>query len=137
MADTLVTVADYVTQARSLLQDTTAQGSISGSYRYSDDDIITALNMAMYEIARVRADMLIESTYRKTTATRMTLAAPTITAYSSADQSPTIPIPDAYRLPLLYFIVGYVQLRDAEDVQDARASQFINKFAAQLMAVQA
>jgi hypothetical protein len=39
-----------------------------------------------------------------------------------------IDLDQQYRIALVYFIVGQAQLRDEEDVQDARAAVFINKF---------
>jgi hypothetical protein len=40
-----------------------------------------------------------------------------------------------FRSALLYYVMGQVQIRDDEEVTDARASQFLNKFAAQLLTV--
>lgn len=131
MADKLVTVADYVAQARTLLQD------LVQPYRYSDNDLVAGINLAFYEISRLRPDLLMNTAYSAKVTPRRTLAAPTVPSYTSSDQTPNVAIPDQYRLALLYFIVGFAQLRDTEEVQDARASQFMNKFTSQLLAVMA
>lgn len=127
MVDTLSTVADFVTQARTSLQD------LVSPYRYPDDDLVTAINMAFYEVSRLRPDILMDAAYTSAVSTRGALGAPSVPAYTAADQTPIVPIPNAYRMALIYFMVGYAQLRDAEEVQDARASQFMNKFTSQLL----
>jgi hypothetical protein len=38
-----------------------------------------------------------------------------------------------YRLALVYFILGTMQLRDEEDVQDARATAYMLKFTSMLI----
>ena len=38
-----------------------------------------------------------------------------------------------YRVAFVFFMVGFAQLRDEEDTQDARSAAFIGKFTQQLM----
>jgi hypothetical protein len=106
----LDTVADYIAQARVLLQDTIE------TYRYSDAEIRAALNLGMTEARRIRPDMFIG---------RLD-AVPFYTA------SETVDFDVQYRMALLYYIIGHVQLRDDEDTTDARAAALLTKFVAQL-----
>jgi hypothetical protein len=110
----LATVAEYITEVRSLLQDTAVP------YRYSSDEIIRTLNLAIGDARRVRPDMFID--YFDTT----------LPGYSSASPAVAVALPEMYRLSFIYFITGYLQLRDQEDTTDARATVLINKFTAQL-----
>jgi hypothetical protein len=44
-------------------------------------------------------------------------------------------IPSEYRPAFIYYIVGNAQLQDEEDVQDQRATIFLNKFTAQMLQI--
>lgn len=110
---TFDTVQKIVDQARFFLNDETAP------YRYSDADFVAALNMAQLEAYRLRKDLF--------------LTVETPTEYSSAAMSAAITFPLEYRMALVYFTTGYVQLADEEETQDARATVFINKGTSQLL----
>jgi len=127
----LVTVADYIAEARVLLQDTVSP------YRYPDDDLVTALNLAMAEIDRLRPDIFLDAKYTTNTAPRTQLSVPSPPTYSSASESTVIPLPPQYKVSVVYYVVGNAQLRDTEDVSDKRASEFLNKFTAQLLTIEA
>jgi hypothetical protein len=114
----LDTVADYVRDARVLLQDTVAD------YRYSDSELVEALNLGLLEIRRLRPE-LVRSYFRTSLPT-----------YSSTAMSTAVSMDYQYRVPLLYYICGHAQLRDDENTQDARATIFLNKFTAQMLAIQ-
>ena len=58
MAQYYRTVADYAATARSQLQDL-----VGPPYRYSDDDIVGALNQALAEMGRVRPDLFLDLKY--------------------------------------------------------------------------
>jgi len=107
----LDTVADYIHQARVLLQDTVE------TYRYSDAEILAALNFGLTEARRLRPDMFIG---------RLD-AVPFYT-----DDADAVDFDVQYRMALLYYIIGNVQLRDDEDTTDARAAALLTKFVAQL-----
>lgn len=111
---TLDTVQKIVDRARFFLQDETAP------YRYSDDDFVQALNLGILEAYRLRKDLF--------------LTVETPTEYSSASMSAAITLAIEYRVALVYFTCGYVQMADEEDTQDARATVFINKGTSQLTA---
>jgi hypothetical protein len=107
----LDTVAQYVSLARTLLQDTK-----DSPYRYSDTDLVLGLNLALMEAKKLRPDLFI------------TLTLPFFTANDS-----TLVVWDAmYRVPLVYYMSAHVQLRDDEEVQDQRAAAFLGLFKAQL-----
>ena len=111
----LETVANYITEVRALMQDEVAP------YRYSDASIVSALNVAIGDAYRIRPDMWLN--YYDTT----------LPSYSAGTPTATVDIPQGYRQAFVYFCVAYCQLRDQEDVQDARSSVFLNKFTSQLM----
>lgn len=114
----LVTVQDYVSAARTLLQDT-----VNSPYRYSDADLVNALNMGMLEIRRLRPDLM--RPYLRTT----------MPSYSTAALSTSVILDEQYRNGLLFYVCGQAQLRDDEATQDARAVIFMNKFTAQLSSI--
>ena len=111
----LETVADYLAQARSLLQDLVAP------YRYSDSELVDYLNMGLLEVRKLRPDLM--------------LATPTnVPSYSAFAQATSVAMDPQYRVALLYFTAGQAQLRDQEEVSDARALAFITNFTNQLLA---
>ena len=113
MANALDTVADYVTQARVLLQDT-----YGPSYRYSSADIVMALNLGLQRARQVRADLFL-------------LNDGEIPYFVGEDATPVAFSP-LYRQGLLSWIVGQITLRDAEDTTDQRAATLQNAFIYQL-----
>lgn len=115
-ATALDTVADYVAQARVLLQDT-----LANAYRYSDTEIVQSLNLGMLEARRLRADLFLGRD---------------VPDYAAADITPVV-FDDQFRMSLLYYVVGNCQLRDEEDTQDQRSIALITKFTQQLLAVAA
>lgn len=106
------TVADYIGQARVLLQDT-----VEGAYRYTDAELVLSLDMAIREARRLRPDMF---RYGK------------LPTYIGLPTDTLVEVEEAYMSSIVYYITGNAQLRDAEENQDARATVFLNKFVAQL-----
>lgn len=115
----LVTVGGIIDQVRTLLQDTDTLG---GEYRYSNDSLVSNLNMGLWEMYRIRPDIFLELGFQ-------------VPQFDSG--LPTTPVPiDGQHIPaLVYYIVGMAQLRDDEGTQDARASNFLAKFTSMLVAV--
>jgi len=111
----LDTVTDYVSEARVLLQDRVP------TYRYADNELISALNLAIMTARRNRPDLFMEVT--------------TIPFFVVADiaSGKAFAMDVQYRVAFLFFMVGFAQLRDEEDTQDSRAVAFISKFTQQLM----
>jgi hypothetical protein len=108
----LDTVQDYVREARTLLQDTVP------TYRYSDAELLSALNLGMLTAWRLRPDLFIGESSPP---------------YFTTNNDTAVSMDVGYRGPFVYFMVGHAQLRDEEDTQDSRAAAFIGKFTQQLM----
>lgn len=111
----LDTVAQYVGEARILLQDTVP------TYRYGDAELVATLNLGIMTARRNRPDLFMEVT--------------TIPQFTTSDiaAGTAFAMDVQYRVPFLFFMVGFAQLRDEEDTQDARSAAFIGKFTQQLM----
>ena len=116
-ADILQTVQDYVRAVRVLLQDKVHP------YRYQDNEIVDALNLALLEARRVRSDLFV---------TRYGNRVP---AYDYAQAAEEVPVEAQFRLGFMYGIAWQVLLRDQEDVQDERANSFSNIFHTMLVGV--
>jgi len=109
-----IPVSSYISIARTLLQDT-----VDSPYRYSDSDLVVALNVGLGEIWRLRRDLFLGRSF-----------AP---KFDGADNTTDIvPLDEGYRMALVYYIVGFIQLRDDEEVQDQRAAAFLSLFNAKL-----
>jgi hypothetical protein len=111
----LDTVADYISEARVLLQDTVQP------YRYPDADIVSALNMALPETAKARPDLFIGQTSFQT--------------LTISDTSVAVAMDPMYRSAVLYYILGHIQLRDDENVTDQRSEAFFNMARAKLLSL--
>lgn len=109
MADELISVQDYITDVRTIILDLTVP------YRYSDDSLITSLNIALLEIRRLRPDLLV---------CRYHTRVPQFDVVSGE----VVPIEPQFRLGVVYGIAAHALLRDEEDVQDARANTFLERF---------
>jgi hypothetical protein len=108
----LATVQDVLDEARVLLLDGTVP------YRYTDAELIRALNIAVLEARRLRPDLFLAAAF----------SLPTYATGADA-----FAIEPMYRPSFIYYVVGRAQLRDDEATQDARASVLMNKFVAQLL----
>ncbi len=104
--ETLDTVKSYVEEVRVLLLD------VLHPHRYKDHQIVAALNTALLDMRRIRADLFIHRHGNH------------VPRFESADAEETVPIEPQFRLVLVYSMAGQVLLRDEEDVQDARANSF-------------
>jgi len=111
-------VSDYLVEARRLLQDEVSP------YRYPDKDLVDALNGALLEVRRLRADLLLPS-----------FDIPFFPATGTIDAAAPVPFEPMYRTSLLYYIVGRAQLRDDEATVDARAASLLGKFTAQMLTI--
>jgi hypothetical protein len=105
----LLTVEDYIAEARVLLLDKVRP------YRYEDDELLAALNLAVIESRRLRADLFVR---------RRGSSVPYFATVSSVE----VGIEMQFRLGFLYGIVAHAMIRDEEDVQDARANTFYGRF---------
>jgi len=118
----LDTVGQYLVESRRLLQDEVEP------YRYPDSDMIDALNIALLEARRLRADLFLP-------AFLIPWFDPTKTS-PGTDLDTPVPFEPMYRQSLVYYMVGRMQLRDDESTTDARAASLLTKFAAQMLTIQ-
>jgi len=109
MALSLTSVEGYVRDVRVILLDKVKP------YRYPDETILVGLNMALLEARRLRADLFV---------TRYGNEVPSFDAVSGEE----VPIEGQFRMGFVYGIAAHALLQDAEDVQDARANSFLDKF---------
>jgi hypothetical protein len=114
----LTTVQDFVDQVRTLLQDQVVP------YRYTDAELVTNLNDAVFEARRIRPDLFLKTFS-------------SLPSYDTSGMSDEVDIDQMYRMSVVYYMTGLAQLRDQEDTQDQRATIFLNKFISQLTGVQA
>jgi hypothetical protein len=112
---TLNTVADYVTDARTLLQD------LIPDYRYDDPSLLTAFNVTMTEARRLRPDLFVFNSFGGQ-----------VQAFTVVDDT-YVEMEPQFRLCLLHGLCGHALERDQEDYQDSRASAFLGMFTAGLV----
>ena len=91
-------------------------------YRYSDEELLTALNASLLEARRVRADLFV---------TRYGNEVP---SYDAVTSEPFCMEPQ-FRMAFVYGTTAHALARDDEDVQDVRANSFLAKFQAGLLGV--
>jgi hypothetical protein len=118
MALALSTVQDYIGDVRTLLQDVIAP------YRYADAELIVALNVTILNTRRLRPDLFLNDG-----TTTFLDNIPQFTAVNSD----AVPIEPGFRLALVHGICGHALERDQEDVQDQRASAFLQLYREQLL----
>lgn len=112
-SQTVDLVGDVVQQVRTLIQDT--DNTASSGYRYSTDSIIAALNQCFSELFRIRPDLFLERNY-------------VVPHFSTGELGDNLGIEAQYVPPVIYYVVGMVQLRDDEQNQDGRALAFLKVF---------
>jgi hypothetical protein len=108
---TLGTVAKYIADARTRLQDTVPP------YRYDDPSLLEALNLALLEASRLRQDLFIYNIKVRGQ----------VQAFQAVDDT-YVDIEPQFRGTLVHGICGYACERDQEDYQDARSTMFKNMF---------
>lgn len=113
----LNTVASLIADVRVLLLDKVQP------YRYTDPELLVALNTALLEGRRLRADLYV---------TRWGNDVPFYNAVSGEQFC----IEAQFRLGFVYGVCAHALLRDDEDVQDARANGFLARFHDVLIGVQ-
>lgn len=106
---TLDTVADFIEDARTLLQDTVLPN------RYDDTSLLVALNIAILEGRRLRPDLFIYHYGRH------------LPNFTVVDDTEVV-IEEQFRHGFVYGLCAHALARDQEDVQDERANAFMNIF---------
>ncbi len=105
----LSSVEDYIDDARTLLLDRIVP------YRYDDISLLVAFNTALLEGRRLRPDLFVF---------KHGSGVPSYDAVSGEE----VPIEPQFRLAFVYGTVAHALARDTEDVQDTRATSFMNIF---------
>lgn len=113
---TLNTVANYIADARTLLQDKIPP------YRYDDPSLLIGLNVALLEARRIRPDLFVFNLSVNGQ----------VQAFISVDDT-HVALEPPFRLALLHGLCGHALERDQEDVQDIRATTFLGLFNAGLI----
>jgi hypothetical protein len=114
----LETVEDYIDDARTLLQDKIAP------YRYTDDELLVALNGVLLDTRRLRPDLFLGD------GTSTDLA--DVQTFTSVDTT-EVDMEQGFRQAILYGMIGHATARDQEDVQDARSDKFMALWRTKLM----
>jgi hypothetical protein len=121
----LATIGDYIKEARVLLQDT------RDPFRYTDAEMVSQLNVGLMEARRLRADLFLPAfevpVFSETGNTEG--------AIDNTAKALPVPMDIMYRSPLLYYLVGKMQLRDEENTTDSRAAALIAKFTQQMLLI--
>lgn len=108
---TLNTVADYVTDARTLLQD------LIPEHRYNDPSLLTALNVALLEARRIKPELFVYNL----------AVGGQVQSFKAVDDT-YVDIEPQFRLAILHGTIGHALERDQEDYQDQRATAFLALF---------
>lgn len=119
---TFDTVQDYVTEARTMLQDLVNAGGNIGPYRFSDVQLVNYLNIAMLEAYRVRADLFLGS--------NMKFSVP---FFSATTMTAPVPMEMGFRPAFTAYMAGRAQATDEEETSDARAKDLLTTFKGQLL----
>lgn len=111
MSTALLTITDYIADARTLLQDTIPP------YRYQDSELVVAMNVALLEGRRLRPDLFVFSRH----------ASGGVPSFQANDGT-NLDIEEPFRLAFLYGMCAHALTRDQEDIQDERAASFMHNF---------
>ena len=106
----LETVADYVSDVRTLLQDVIAP------YRYDDPSLLVALNVTLLETRRLRADLFVFKHHEA------------VPAFGPNVDDTEVDIEPPFRLAVAFGMAAHALARDQEDIQDARSATFMKVF---------
>lgn len=105
------TIQQFINAARFQLQDLTE------AYRYADEHLVQALDLAFDECYRIRPDIFVRAEQPDLVGKPL---------------NTEVPCPRGYQMAFVFYMCGWVSLSDQEDTQDARATVFLNKFVGQL-----
>jgi hypothetical protein len=125
-------VGDYLRDARTLLQDRIEP------YRYSTHSLVRSLNLTLLDARRMRPDLFMDDLD----------TVPQYQWQDDEDATPTedktnptwdefVPIEQGFRQAIIDGIVGHALSRDQEDIEDERATGFIQSMENRLLAKRA
>lgn len=109
----MATIQTVIDEARVILQD-------SSKARYTDAELLTVANYALYSAKRVRPDLFFSSIGQDQTAVIL---------------SDTFPLPTQFQPVVSNYIVSRAELRDDEYSVDGRAAALDAAFRAALLAL--
>ena len=112
---TLETVSDYLTDVRTLLQDSVQP------YRYDDPSLLASLNTTLLEGRRLRPDLFVYEHGQDK-----------MPSFSVNNATP-VEIEFPFRLAFVFGTVAHALMRDQEDISDARATGFMHAFNSMLI----
>lgn len=132
MAQQYRSASTYIGMARLNLQD------LVMPYRYPDQTLLNALNLALDEVTRIRPDMYLDLKYQRPLRKgdidegepgEYTTSDIVVNSDGSYGPGGTlVPIPSKYTQAIDWFIAGWAQFLDVTDTQDQRAQGFLMKF---------
>ncbi len=108
---TLNTVADYIAEAHTLLQDKVPD------YRYDEQSLLTAFNITLLHARRLRADLFVYNL----------AVMGQVQSFKVVDDTKVV-MEAQFRPYILHGLCGHALERDQEDVQDLRSATFMNIF---------
>jgi hypothetical protein len=127
VAFTAKSLDDVFTEVRLLINDAGIDGS---NYRYTNDQVMSQYNTALRELYRYRPDAFIGN-FTQGILTNSALPMATYTAVDDLAQDPPTPLPFDDRLffnPVVFFIVGRLELGDDEFTDQGRSAQLLSSF---------
>jgi UDP-3-O-[3-hydroxymyristoyl] glucosamine N-acyltransferase len=119
----LTTLAEYITAARTQLQDENATVK-----RYTDAEMAEAMGLSMLEMRRVRPELFNSIAGAVSSVQSIDRATPTNT---------TVVMDEQYRTALLYGMIAHVISRDEEEVSQGMADKYMTRFVSKLLAIAA
>jgi hypothetical protein len=122
MLTTQPTIGRMLLDARAILNDVVP---ITGSTRYSDEDLIQAFNSALSEVRAKRPDAFL--------ATGLRVGVPQFVM--PGDQAEIFPLDQIFYPLCVNYIVGKSELREDEFAAEGRAVAMLNKFVTGLLQV--
>lgn len=117
-------------------------------YRYTDDQIVDALNVALEETQRIRPDIFLDLKYQQKIQPNDLDDGFISNYYASSDiafdtsnnydpsNGPLVPIPSKYNDPILWYMGAHLQFLDVDDTQDQRGVAFLTKFSQRMLQAQ-
>lgn len=122
------TVGGYIKDVRTLLQDTVPP------LRYSTASLVAALNVTLLRVRELRADLMagyldnVPQFYIDETEDSQLDVDPFTADNADTLYDSWVPMEQQFRPALIYGIAGHAMLRDQEDIEDQRATNFIRIF---------
>jgi UDP-3-O-[3-hydroxymyristoyl] glucosamine N-acyltransferase len=119
----LSTLAEYITAARTQLQDENATVK-----RYTDAEMAEAMGLSLLEMRRIRPELFNSIAGAISAVQNIDRTTPTNTVVIMDEQ---------YRPALLYGVIAHVLMRDEEEVSQTIAEKYMARFVSKLLAIAA